>query len=153
MIKTIKDLYDKYREIINYLIIGALTTIVSLVTKYALLFTILNADNGLQLQIAVVISWIVAVIFAYITNRKFVFESKDKNIKKEFTKFVSSRLVTLALESIILWFFITFLKMNSDLQVIIWTIVAQVIIIIGNYILSKLFVFTKNKSKIEKGQE
>ena len=69
------ELYQKYEEIINYLIIGVLTTIVNLAVKYALLFTVLNASDATQLQIAVVISWIVACLFAYITNRKIVFKS------------------------------------------------------------------------------
>lgn len=84
MIKRIKELYIKYKEIINYLIFGVLTTLVNLITKYILLFTILDPTNGFQLQIAIIISWVVAVIFAYFTNRKFVFESKNQNKLKEF---------------------------------------------------------------------
>ena len=152
MIETIKDLYKKNKEIINYLIVGAMTTLVSLVVKYALLFTILKAEDGIQLQIAVVTSWIVAVLFAYFTNRKFVFESKEKNIGKEMTKFISTRIITLIMESAILWFFITFLKMNSDIEVVIWTIIAQVIIIIANYVFSKIFVFNKKQKENKKGQ-
>ena len=53
------------------------------VTKYILLFTILDPTNGFQLQIAIIISWVVAVIFAYFTNRKFVFESKNQNKLKQ----------------------------------------------------------------------
>ena len=77
------DLYKKYEEIINYLIMGGLTTVVNLIVKYALLFTILDATNSLQLQIAVIISWIVACLFAYITNRIIVFKSQSKKILKE----------------------------------------------------------------------
>ena len=84
--EKIIDLYKKYEEIINYLIIGVLTTVVNLAVKYALLFTVLNASDATQLQIAVVISWVVACIFAYITNRKIVFKSKSKKILKEFTE-------------------------------------------------------------------
>ena len=80
--QEIKELYLKYKEVINYLIFGVLTTVVSLVVKYLLLFTIFSADNALQLQIAVVISWIAACTFAYITNRIWVFESKSKEILK-----------------------------------------------------------------------
>ena len=80
--KKIVDLYKKYEEIINYLIVGVLTTVVSLVVKWGLLFTILDPKNSLQLQVAVVISWIAAVVFAYITNRIFVFKSKSKKILK-----------------------------------------------------------------------
>ena len=145
MIEKLKNIYNKYKEIINYIIVGALTTVVSLVTKYALLFTILSADNAFQLQLSVIISWIAAVLFAYFANRKYVFESKEKNIIKEMSKFFSARIVTLIMESVILWFFITLLKMNSNIEVIIWTLVSQILILIGNYILSKLFVFNKSK--------
>lgn len=141
--KKIVDLYKKYEEIINYLIVGVLTTIVSLVVKWGLLFTVLDPKNSVQLQVAVVISWIAAVVFAYITNRIFVFKSKSKKILKEITSFFGARLLTLGLEMLIMWFFVTFLKLNSDLWVLIWTMVAQILVIIFNYIFSKLFVFKK----------
>lgn len=143
MIKKIKELYVKYKEIINYLIFGILTTLVNLITKYILLFTILNPTNGFQLQIAIIISWIAGVLFAYFTNRKFVFESKNENKLKEFISFVVARIATLLLEMFIMWFFVTLLKLNSDLYVVIFTLVAQVAVVIGNYIFSKLFVFKK----------
>lgn len=141
--KKIISLYKKYEEIINYLIVGVLTTVVSLVVKWGLLFTILDAKNAFQLQVAVVISWIAAVIFAYITNRIFVFKSKSKNILKEIISFFGARLLTLGLEMIIMWFFVTLLKLDSDMWVLVWTMVAQVLVIIFNYVLSKLFVFRK----------
>lgn len=145
----IKNIYIKYKEIINYLIFGVLTTVVSLATKYLLLFTILDASNALQLQIAVVVSWVIACLFAYITNRIWVFESKENNIIKEIAKFFMARLATLGMEMLIMFVFVTALGLNSDTWVVIWTLVAQVLIIIGNYILSKLLVF-KNEKKEEK---
>lgn len=145
--QIIKDLYKKHKEIINYLIFGALTTLVSLFVKYILLFTILDAANAFELQISVIISWIAACLFAYITNRKFVFESKSKNIIKEMIKFFSARLATLGIEMLIMFVFVTALGLNTDIWVIIWTIVSQIVIVIGNYILSKLIVF-KDKEKI-----
>ena len=141
--EKIKELYTKYKEVINYLIFGVLTTIVSLATKYLLLFTILDAENGIQLQIAVVVSWIVACTFAYITNRIWVFESKSKEVIKEAIKFYVSRLATLGLEMLIMFIFVTALGLNTRMGVIVWTIFAQVVIVIGNYVLSKLIVFRK----------
>lgn len=141
--KRIQDLYKKYEEIINYLVVGILTTIVSLVVKWGLLFTILDAKSAFQLQIAVIISWIVAVTFAYVTNRVFVFKSKSSNILKEIVSFFGARLLTLAMEMVIMWFFITLLKLHSDTWVLIWTMVTQILITIFNYIFSKLFVFKK----------
>lgn len=147
--QKIKELYLKYKEIINYLIFGVLTTVVSLATKYLLLFTILDASNAIQLQIAVVTSWVTACLFAYITNRKWVFESKSKEILKEMAKFFASRLATLGMEMLIMFVFVTALGLNSDMWVVVWTLVSQVVIIIGNYILSKLVVFKDKKEKEE----
>lgn len=141
--KKIIELYKKYEEIINYLIIGVLTTVVNLAVKYALLFTVLNASDATQLQIAVVISWVVACIFAYITNRKIVFKSKSKKILKEFTAFVSARIFTLILEMLIMFIFVTLLKLDSDLWVVVWSLVAQIVVIVVNYVLSKLVIFKK----------
>lgn len=146
----IKELYSKYHEIILYLIFGVLTTVVSLVVKYALLFTILNASNAFELQIAVVVSWIAAVLFAYFTNRKFVFESTTNNKIKEFINFVVARIATLLLDMFIMWFFVTLLGLNSNLYVVIFTLISQVLVIVGNYILSKLFVFKKTNKSEEK---
>lgn len=66
------DLYKKYKEIINYLIFGVLTTVVSLVVYYGCVLTFLDPESAWQLQAANVISWIAAVTFAYFTNRKYV---------------------------------------------------------------------------------
>ena len=137
------DIYKKYEEIINYIIVGVLTTIVSLVVKWLLLFTVFDPKNAVMLQNAVIISWIIAVTFAYITNRIFVFKSENKNILKEIASFFGARLFTLLMEMFIMWFFVTFLKLNSNEFVFIWTIVVQVLVMISNYIFSKLFVFKR----------
>lgn len=147
--QKIKELYLKHKEVVNYLIFGVLTTIVSLAVKYLLLFTIFDASNAIELQVAVIISWIAACLFAYITNRIWVFESKSKQIIKEMIKFFIARLSTLGLEMLIMFIFVTVLALNTDIWVIVWTLVSQVLVIIGNYILSKLIVF-KNKKKEEK---
>lgn len=141
--KFIMKMYKKYKEVINYLIVGVLTTVVSLITKWALLFTVLDADNAFELQVAIIISWIISVLFAYVTNRIFVFCSKNKKIIKEMISFFGARVLTLVLEMVIMWFFVTFLKLSSNTWVMIWTIVSQVLVIILNYVFSKLFVFKK----------
>ncbi len=150
MVKNIKKIYMKYAEIINYLIFGVLTTLVNLITKYLLLFTIFDASNPIQLQTSIIISWIVAVLFAYFTNSIFVFKSKNKNKDKikEFINFILARIGTLLLEMLIMWFFVTLLRLNSDLYVIIFTIISQAIVIICNYVLSKLFIFKNKADKI-----
>ena len=141
--KKIWDLYHKYEEIINYLIVGGLTTVISLAVKYGLLFTVLEASDAVELQVAVVASWIIAVAFAYVANRIFVFHSKSKKYLKEISGFVAGRIATLIMEMFIMWFFVTLLGLDSNLWVIVWTIVAQVLVVIGNYVISKLFVFKK----------
>ncbi len=143
-----KDLFFKYREVISYLFFGVLTTVVNLAVKYVLLFTVLDASNAFELQVAVIISWIVACLFAYITNRKYVFESKSKQILKEVVSFFTARIITLGMEMLIMFIFVTTLKLNSDLWVVIWSAVSQAVVIIANYIFSKLIIF-KNKEKKE----
>lgn len=145
--KRLLDLYKKYEEIVNYIIVGGCTTIVSLATKWGLLFTILDAKNAFQLQIANILSWVVAVTFAYITNRIFVFKSKNSKRLNEMAKFYGSRVFTLLLEMFIMWFFITLLHMDSNTWVIIWTLVCQVLVTVLNYIISKFLVFIKGDDK------
>ena len=136
-----KTIYKKYEEIINYLIVGVLTTIVSLSSYYILVFTILNPNNPLELQIANVISWICAVTFAYITNRKYVFKSKNQKKLKEIVSFTSSRIITLLLDMLIMFITVTIFKINDKIA----KLIIQVVVTITNYVLSKLIVFKKEK--------
>lgn len=135
----IKNLYLKYKEIVNYLIVGVLTTVISLLVYYLSVFTLLNPEIPSQLQIANVLSWIAGVAFAYFTNRKYVFESKNKNKLKECANFVSSRITTLLLDMLIMYLGVTVFKFSDK----IIKLFSQILVIIGNYILSKLFVFKK----------
>lgn len=137
--KNIKDLYIKYQEVIKYLIFGVLTTIVSLGTYYLCVFTFLDATKPLELQIANIISWIVSVTFAYITNKKYVFSKTNKSVIKESIEFYSSRLATLLIDMGFMFIFVTLLHFNDK----IIKIIVQVIVIVSNYILSKLIVFKK----------
>lgn len=143
--KRIFNLYKTYEEIINYLIIGGLTTVVAIGSKLLLLFTVLDQTDGLQLQIAEIISWIIAVTFAYFTNRAFVFKSKAKGAKqaKEALDFVSGRVFTQVIQMFIMWFFVTLLKLDSDFWVVIFTLICQVMQIVLNYVISKFLVFKK----------
>ncbi len=134
-------LYQRYTEIIMYLIVGVCTTVISLIIYYGLSMTILDPSNALELQIANVISWVISVLFAYITNRKYVFHSKSHQKGKEFVSFVSSRIVTLLLDMFIMYVGVTLLSLNDK----IFKVLSQVIVIVANYVFSKLFVF-KTKS-------
>ena len=138
-------IYKKYEELINYLIIGILTTVVSLVTYYLLTLTILDANNKVYLQIANIISWLASVTFAYFTNRKFVFKVKNKSNIKECLNFYISRISTLLIDMIIMYIFVSILKFDNKIV----KLIAQVVIIILNYILSKFIVF-KSSKEVEK---
>ena len=137
----IKNLYDKYREIIIYLIVGVLTTIVSLFSYYICVNTILDPNNGIELQIANIISWSLAVLFAYFANRIFVFKSKTNNKLKEASSFVLSRVLTLLIDMAIMFLLVTCLKQNDKIA----KLVVQVVVTILNYLFSKLFVFKKER--------
>lgn len=139
IIKKVWNLYKKYDEMINYLIVGGLTTVVSLGTYYFCVYTFLNPNNAFQLQIANIISWISCVTFAYFTNRIFVFKSKRTDKLKEAISFYGSRIATLLLEMGIMFIFVTILHFNDK----IIKLVAQVVITILNYVLSKLLIFKK----------
>ena len=133
-----KKLLIKHKEKILYLIFGGLTTLICLVTYYVVTNTILNPNIALELQIANILSWIIGFLFAYFTNRKYVFESKNAK-GKEFFKFLASRIFTLLLDMLIMYIFVTVLKFNN----IIIKIVSQIVVILTNYILSKIVVFKK----------
>ena len=139
--EKVKEIIKKVctKEVILYVVFGVLTTVVSLVTYYICVGTFLNAENAIQLQIANIIAWIVSVAFAYITNRKFVFESTNKNKLGEATKFVTSRIATLLMDMLIMFLGVTLLKLNDG----IIKIISQVIVIVANYVFSKIFVFKK----------
>ena len=141
----IKELYFKYKEIINYLIFGVLTSIVSLAVYYGLTLTVLNPEHAIELQIANIISWISACTFAYFTNRKWVFENKEKANIKEAGKFYLSRVSTLLIDMALMFIFVTKLGVNDKIM----KIIVQVIVIILNYVFSKFIVFREMKNETE----
>ncbi|MDD3206523.1 MAG: GtrA family protein [Lachnospiraceae bacterium] len=130
-------MYKKYEDVILYLFFGGLTFLVSMVSYY-----ICATPLGINYMVANVISWILAVLFAYITNRIFVFKSKVRDIKgilKELWMFVACRLSTGVMEVVIMFVGVSLLKCN-DLLV---KGAAQVLVILTNYILSKILIFKK----------
>lgn len=140
VLRIVNPFYKKNKEILLYLFFGGLTFLVS-ISSYAV-FNIRIGWNALTANIA---SWILAVAFAYVTNRAWVFKSstdRGSNLIKEITGFVGGRIATLVIEELILFIFITELGMNS----ILVKIVAQVIVITLNYVISKL-VFRPQKSE------
>lgn len=137
----IMKLYKKYKEIINYLIVGGLTTVVSMAIFYGSTWTFLDGNDAFELQVANVLSWVGAVLFSYFANRVFVFESKEKNIFKELMAFLSSRVVTLLLDMGTMFVLSTLLHINYNFS----KIVAMVLVTVGNYVISKVFVFKKKE--------
>lgn len=130
---------EKYGEIVRYLIVGILTTVVSLGTYYGCVFTFLNPENALQLQLANVLSWIIAVTFAYVMSRIYVFQSKQENILREMVAFYSSRLLTLFMDMAIMFIMVTLCRVNDKLA----KLVVQVVVTVANYVFSKIFVFRR----------
>ncbi len=134
-----KELYKKYQEIIHYLIVGGLTTVVSLATYYGLVLTVLNPNRPLQLQVANVLSWICAVTFAYFASRKFVFQSESNDIAGEAVRFYLSRVSTLLMDMAIMFVTVSALGMNDKIA----KLIVQVVVTIANYLFSKFLVFNK----------
>ena len=139
--KKIWALYKKFEEIINYLIVGVLTTIVSWVA-YALCKLVINVDNAIMMQVAVLIRWIAGVTFGYFTNRRFVFKSKNPNMLREAVDFTTSRIVTLFLDMFVMWILPSVFHVDDWIA----TFVSAVLVTIMNYIFSKFIVFRKKKT-------
>lgn len=141
MISKLKTIYRKYEEIIKYVIVGGLTTVVSMACFYASVWTFLDGNNPIQLQIANVISWVGGVAFAYVTNRTIVFKSQNSNILKEIVSFTGGRVLTLFLDMGVMFVLATVLQVNYNISKLIST----VLVMVGNYFISKLLVFKKEK--------
>lgn len=151
---TIKNLFFKYKEIIMYLVMGVATTVVNWIV-YALAISLINTnlvikDFDFDLLISNITAWIISVIFAYVTNKIFVFEShswKLAFIAKEFALFVSARLITGVLEIVGLPFLVS-LGLDQTIfgiEGMVSKVLISVLVVILNYIFSKLIIFKKEK--------
>ncbi|MBC9118454.1 GtrA family protein [Fructobacillus fructosus] len=135
--KNLIDLYKKYEETILYLFFGGATFVVSVVT-YALFSAVMHWDYTL----AYVVSWFLAVLFAYLTNRNWVFKSKVRDLAglfREIWQFYLARIVTGVIGWLILAFGVQILGQND----LIWNGIQNIFVIVSNYALSKLFIFKK----------
>ena len=138
VIQKIKEVLKKNEELIKYLIIGVLTTVINYII-FAILVKIVKMD----MHVSNIIAWIVSVIFAYFTNKLFVFKSKSFEIKvigREVLSFGAARVFSLLLEEVILYIFVNLLNMNE----LVIKLIANVIVIVVNYILSKFIIFKKD---------
>lgn len=125
-------LYKKYEELIKYVIAGVLTTVISIVS-----YNIFR-NIGIYYQICNVLSWICAVIFAYFVNKYYVFKSESKSLK-EFISFISCRLLSLGIDMISMFILVDLISINDRIS----KLIVQVIVLVLNYVFSKLFVFKK----------
>ncbi len=137
MIEKLRSLIEKYWDVLSYLFFGVLTTVVN----YLIYLPVYNFC-GLSAALSNMIAWVGAVIFAFLTNKPFVFHSHDwsaKTVVPELTKFVSCRIASGVLETVILFLAVDCMNWNGN----IWKLVTQVLVIIINYVGSKLLVFRK----------
>ena len=126
-------------EIVRYLIVGGLTTVVSLGAYYGCVLTFLDPKDPLQLQAANIISWIAAVTFAFFANRIFVFRSRGAGVLREAGAFYLARVGTLLMDMAIMFIGVTLMGYSDKVM----KLVVQVVVTIANYVFSKLFVFRK----------
>ena len=137
MVNKIFALIQKHRDILLYLIFGVLTTLVN----YAVYLPLYNFA-GVSAALSNALAWVAAVAFAFLTNKPFVFGSHDwrpKTLLPELGKFLGCRVGTGLLETAILFLTVDLLHWNGNF----WKLATNVLVIIGNYVASKLLVFKK----------
>ena len=147
MFEFLKKQYNKYREVINYLVFGVLTTLVNFIV-YIGLAKVLNVNEIL----ANIEAWILSVIFAYITNKLYVFKSKTKVLKKiirEFASFLACRLFSGILDIVSFYIFVKILNIDDILA----KVIVAIVLVILNYVFSKFFIFKKQENKIEEKRD
>ena len=128
---------EKYKDVLLYLIFGVLTTIVNWLIYYPCLNLL-----GWSAGVSNVLAWVIAVAFAFVTNKPFVFKSHDwtwKTVGPELSKFVGCRIGSGVLETLILLLCVDILGWNGN----VWKLVTAVLVIVLNYIGSKFLVFKK----------
>ena len=144
--EKIKELCIKHREIIVYLIVGVMTTVFAWAIRF-LWNIVFYAGTAhplpIQTTILTIVEFIAGVSFAYPTNRKWVFRSTNPNILKEAAGFVSARLTTLAIQMLLNLVIINLLHVNFYVA----TVVIGIIVVILNYVFSKLLVFRKKSAE------
>ena len=137
MIERIKQMLCKYHDILSYLFFGALTTIVNYLV-YLPCYNLL----GLSAVVSNVVAWAVAVVFAYLTNKPFVFRSYDwscETVVPELTRFVGTRVASGGIESGLIWVTADVLEWDGN----VWKLIISCLVVILNYIGSRALVFRR----------
>ena len=148
MIEKIKALLVKYREIIVYVIVGGMTTVVSWGCKFlfgAIFYPGVTVPSVAQNTVLSIVENVSGILFAYYPNRRWVFQSKDPDILKEFSGFVGSRLGTWGLSYVLNLLLVNVLHLDYRVA----TVIVGVAVVIGNYVISKFLVFRKKKDENE----
>lgn len=148
MVDKIKALLIKYREFIVYFIVGCLTTLVAALARFGFNFLFFGGTahpSFAQNTVLSIVDWVAGVAFAYPTNRRFVFQSKNPKILAEAGGFVASRLATLGMD----WAVTQLLGTVLGVNVYVTWFIKSVLVFVGNYVLSKLFVFKKKPESKE----
>ena len=140
--KVIDILKGNNKEIFNYLVFGVLTTLVNYVSYF-------GATRGLKINyiVANIIAWFISVVFAYVTNKFWVFEDKSLEIKKlvkEVFMFFAARVMSGGVETLMLFVFVTLIGFDDG----VIKIVASVFVVIFNYVVGKFFIFNGGKGDI-----
>ncbi|MCR4989896.1 MAG: GtrA family protein [Lachnospiraceae bacterium] len=149
--KKIIELYKKYREGIDYLFWGGVAFVLSM-----FLFWLFAAKFGWNEVVANTVNWVICVIFTFFTNKFFVFRSKTEEAKaffREFLSFTAARLFTLILEDIIIWIGCSLMGYNEGIPQMIVKFVGQFVVIVTNYILSKLWIFKKKEEPVKEDEQ
>ena len=136
--EKIKTLFFKYKEQILYILFGVFTTVVNIVV-FAICADMMHLDT----YISNFAAWVLAVTFAYITNKLWVFESKTTDAKelfREIVSFTGARVLTLGIDMVLMFVGVDILHINM----LIVKVLANVVVIVSNYVLSKLFIFKKS---------
>jgi putative flippase GtrA len=136
------EIFCKYEEILVYLVVGVLTTIVSWAACFLAEHYLLDASDTIQNFLINTIGWVVGVSFAYPLNRSWVFKSHNPQIAKEFGMFAASRLSTWILDIVIMWVTVNVLAWNYWISKIF---ISAVLVTILNYVFSKVLIFGKKK--------
>lgn len=140
------ELIKKYREFMVYIVVGCLTTLVAALARFGFNFIFFGGTaypSFAQNTVLSVVDWVAGVAFAYPTNRKYVFRSKNPNILAEASGFVVSRLATLGMD----WGVTQLLGTILGINVYVTWFIKSVLVFVGNYVLSKIFVFKKKKEE------
>ena len=151
MIKKLFEIYKKYREGIDYLFWGGVAFLLSM-----FLFWLFAARFGWNEVFANTVNWVICVIFTFFTNKFFVFRSKTENAKgfiKEFVSFTAARLFTLVLEDVIIWIGCSLMGYNEGIGQMVVKFIGQFVVIVTNYILSKLWIFKKNDTDTDSNDQ